>query len=274
MSGVGLSTVVGVPLGSWAGQHIGWRGAFWGMAVLSAASALLFWRLVPPDGGHEVIPVRGQFGVMRSVRLWLVLAGRMFVAGGFIATFGYISPLLTEDSGFSTAMVPLALVGFGVGSLLGATASGRLADHKPVATFVTAAIGVEVVLLLIVNLARNPVIAFVLVVLLGLTGMSVPPVATGLAVRFGSSAPTLTTGLVVSAFNIGIAVAVWIAGEALASPLGATGPALTGAVLVAVGLIPLFALAVIARTAGQPEVPNAFVPRQPASPRGGSDGVC
>src|SRR5260370_22374760 len=138
LSGVGLSTVVGVLLCSWAGQHIGWRGAFWGMAVLSAASALLFWRLVPPDGGHEVIPVRGQFGVMRSVRLWLVLAGTMFVAGGFIATFGYISPLLTEGSGCSTAIVPLTLLGFGVGSLPRPTPTRRLADHKTRSPFPTA----------------------------------------------------------------------------------------------------------------------------------------
>jgi predicted MFS family arabinose efflux permease len=128
MSGVGLSTVVGVPVGSWAGQHIGWRGAFRGLAVLAAASALVFWRLVPTNDGHEVVPVRGQLG---------------------------------------------------------------------------------------------------------------------LAVRYGSTASTLTTGLVVSAFNAGIAGAVWTAGEALDSSLGATGPALSGAVLVAIGLIPLLALAVL-----------------------------
>jgi predicted MFS family arabinose efflux permease len=245
MSGVGLSTVVGVPVGSWAGQHIGWRGAFWGLAVLAAVSALVFWRLVPADDGHEAVPVRGQLGVLRNVRLWLLLAATMFVAGGFIATFSYVSPLLTEKSGFSTGMVPLALVGFGIGSLLGVNVSGRLADRKPLATFVTVAVGVEVVLLLIVLLAGDAVIAIVLVILLGLTGMSVPPVATGLAVRFGSAAPTLTTGFVVSAFNAGIAGAVWIAGEALDSSLGPTGPALSGAVLVGIGLVPLLALAAL-----------------------------
>ncbi|MEU6950053.1 MFS transporter [Streptomyces sp. NPDC046316] len=38
-SGIGLATVVGVPLGSWVGQMIGWRGAFWALAALSALAA-------------------------------------------------------------------------------------------------------------------------------------------------------------------------------------------------------------------------------------------
>src|SRR3954454_14963937 len=37
-SGVALATVLGVPLGSLAGEHLGWRGAFWGVAVLAAVA--------------------------------------------------------------------------------------------------------------------------------------------------------------------------------------------------------------------------------------------
>jgi len=75
------------------------------------------------------------------------------------------------------------------------------------------------------------------------TGMSIPPIATGLAVRFASSAPTLAAALAVSAFNTGIAVGSWMAGVALESSLGATGPALIGGVGAALGLVPLLALA-------------------------------
>jgi hypothetical protein len=33
MSGVGLATVAGVPLGAYAGQLLGWRGSFWALAA-------------------------------------------------------------------------------------------------------------------------------------------------------------------------------------------------------------------------------------------------
>lgn len=56
MSGVGLATVVGVPLGSWAGQQVGWRGAFWALAALSALAAVVIGRFAPADEGGDVPP--------------------------------------------------------------------------------------------------------------------------------------------------------------------------------------------------------------------------
>src|SRR4051795_9781974 len=48
-SGVALATVLGVPLGSVAGDHLGWRGAFWAVAVLAVVAAAVIGRSVPRD---------------------------------------------------------------------------------------------------------------------------------------------------------------------------------------------------------------------------------
>ena len=52
----------------------------------------------------------------------------------------------------------------------------------------------------------------VLVVLLGLVGLSANPVLSSLAVRFAGVAPTLGVAMSVSAYNLGTAVGSWIAG--------------------------------------------------------------
>ncbi|WP_259471741.1 hypothetical protein [Streptomyces shenzhenensis] len=49
ISGSALATVIGVPVGTWAGQTVGWRGTFWALAALAAAAALLISRFVPAD---------------------------------------------------------------------------------------------------------------------------------------------------------------------------------------------------------------------------------
>src|SRR3954469_11113699 len=49
-SGVALATVLGVPLGSLAGDHLGWRGTFWALAALAVAAAAIIGRF-PPGGG-------------------------------------------------------------------------------------------------------------------------------------------------------------------------------------------------------------------------------
>lgn len=39
VSGSALATVIGVPVGTWAGQAVGWRGTFWALAVLAGVTA-------------------------------------------------------------------------------------------------------------------------------------------------------------------------------------------------------------------------------------------
>lgn len=243
MGGAALSTVVGVPLGSYTGQLIGWRGAFWALAALAAIAALIIGRFVPTEEHRATPSVRSEIAALRTSRLWLLLSATALVTGGVMAAFSYISPLLTDRTGLTEAAVPLVLVAYGIGALLGTNLSGRFGDRKPLTTFITAAIGAGLVLLLLIPLSSNAVPTVILAVLLGLTGMAIPPIATALTVRFASSAPTLATALAVAAFNAGIAIGSWAGGIALDSSLDLSGPALIGTMMAALGLIPLIALA-------------------------------
>jgi predicted MFS family arabinose efflux permease len=57
-----LATVVGVPLGSLAGQVVGWRGPFWTLAVLATLAIAALARLVPPEKSNRsrlIGPLRG-----------------------------------------------------------------------------------------------------------------------------------------------------------------------------------------------------------------------
>src|SRR4051812_40406349 len=68
-SGVALATVLGVPLGSLAGDHLGWRGAFWAIAVLAVAAAAVIGRFVPRDEDAAPVSVGSEVRALRSGRL-------------------------------------------------------------------------------------------------------------------------------------------------------------------------------------------------------------
>src|SRR3954447_16878791 len=242
-SGVALATVVGVPLGSLAGEHLGWRGAFWALPALAVVAAAVIGRFTPGERIGAAVSVRSELGALRSVRLWLVLGGTVLVMGGCMGTFSFISPLLTERSGIPLELVPLVFVCFGAGSMIGTNGVGRFADRRPVATLIACALAAGFVLLLLIPLSANPVTAVIAITLLGVVSMAIPPVATGLSVRLAGSAPTLAGALTVSAFNGGVATGSAIGGHTLNTSLGETGPATLGVVMVALGLIPLAVLA-------------------------------
>ncbi|WP_431904624.1 MFS transporter [Amycolatopsis thermoflava] len=250
ISGVGLATVIGVPLGSLVGNHIGWRGAFWALAVLAGAAAVVIGRFIPAEPRSGVAPsIRSEFAALRSGRLWLALAASVLLLGGVMAAYSYVAPLLTDRAGVPAGAVSLILVGYGIGALIGTNMGGRFGDRRPLAAQIGAAlVAVLVLVLLQTPLSTNPVATVVLLVLMGLAGQSVPPVSTALVVRFAGKAPTLAAALSASAFNSGIAIGSAIAGIALDSSLGLTGPSLVGTIMAALALVPLLTLAAIRAT--------------------------
>jgi len=196
---------------------------------------------------QQSVSLRSELAAMRSSRLWLVLAACATTTGGVLSAYSYISPLLTDRAGIATEWVPLVLVGFGVGSLIGTIVGGRLGDTRPHATTIAVAASTTVVLLAICLLSAHSVPTVLLVTLLGLLGLSANPVLSSLAVRFSGVAPTLGVAMSVSAYNLGTAVGSWGAGRALESDLGATGPAVVGTSFAVLTLIPTIAIAVLQR---------------------------
>jgi DHA1 family inner membrane transport protein len=137
---------------------------------------------------------------------------------------------------------------FGAGAIIGTNLAGRFADKRPLTTFITAAAATIALMALLIPLSTNTAATFVLMFLLGIAGMGIPPVGTGLAVRFAAAAPTLAAAISVSAFNGGTAIGTWTGAIALESPLGLLGPLAIAIVMALLGLTTLLTMAAIRLT--------------------------
>ncbi|MEU7984684.1 hypothetical protein AB0B56_07475 [Streptosporangium canum] len=147
----------------------------------------------------------------------------------------------------------------------------RLGDARPHTTTIAAAAGATVPLPAICLLSTHAGATVVLVALLGFFGLGANPVLISLSVRFAGDVPTLAPALSVSAFNVGTAAGSWITGRALDSTLGATGPAVVGAAIAALTLIPTITIAVIQRRRSAP--PAHQLPTTGCMARSAGDGV-
>lgn len=244
-AGGALATVLGVPIGVFIAQLVGWRGTFWALAVGAVIATGFVARLAHTDSSADAPrSLRGEVAGLRSSRLWLALLACATTTGGVLAAYSYVTPLLTDRAGVPAATVPLVLTGFGVGSLAGTLAAGRLGDAHPGAvTIATPAVTILLLVGIAAFSATAPVL-IVLIVLLGLFGLSANGVLISFAVRFAGRSAALGSGLAVAAFNAGTAVGTTIAGATITSPLGLTGPATIGTVVIALTLIPTAMLAV------------------------------
>ncbi|MFT3877482.1 MAG: MFS transporter [Propioniciclava sp.] len=239
-----VANVLGVPLGSFAGQAIGWRGPFWALAVLAVVGAFAVYRLIPADAPGQTPPsLASELKALRDGRVLLVLACCAVVTGSALTVYSFISPLVTDVAGLPNSAVPLILVVYGLGAAIGSYVGGRVGDRNPFGLLWGSATATFVVLVALVFLSRAAVPAVVLLILLGLFGMSTNPVLIGKAVGYAKDAPTLASAMCTSMFNVGTAIGTWVAGFAIESSLGATGPVVVGAVIGVLYFLPLGILA-------------------------------
>jgi predicted MFS family arabinose efflux permease len=205
-------------------------------------------RFTPADASRGTPSIRAELRAITNRRMAVLVIATILATGGYMTAFSYLSPLVTDRAGIPPWAVPLVFVVFGLGAVIGTNLAGRLADKRPITTFITATAGTVLLMALLVPLSTNAAAMFILMFLLGITGTGIPPVGTGLAVRFAHAAPTLAAAISVSAFNGGTAIGTWIGASALESTLDVLGP-LTVAIITAVlGLLTLLVMAVTRMT--------------------------
>lgn len=242
--GLSLALVAGVPLGTFAGLFTGWRGPFWMLAALALVTAVAVRQMAPATigGSASDASIGTQISAMRSWRMWVVLTAIVLAQAGFLGMYSFISPLLTDRAGIPTALVPVVLVGFGIGALVGTVLGGRFGDRYPWATIVVAVSSSTVGMLVLASTSSHPTITVALVVLLGAAGLGANPVLIAQTLRYAGAGSTLASSLATAAFNLGTAVGSALAAATLSTSLGLVGPAVLGAAITGTALVPIAGL--------------------------------
>ena len=245
-TGLTVALVTGVPLGTFIGQHFGWRNTF---LLVSALGTLAFLGslIFVPSGLRHTRPasLAEQVRVLARPRLLLVYAMTAVGYGGTFIAFTFLAPILREVSGFSADAVSLVLLVYGVSVACGNLYGGRLADRiGPVPALMRIFLVLALVLFALTFTAGSKVLVLLTVLAWGAVAFGNVP---GLqlyvvrqAEREAPGALDVASGLNIAAFNLGIAGGAW-AGGLVVEHLGIMQTPWIGA-LVVLGAVGLTAL--------------------------------
>ncbi|MFD0415501.1 MFS transporter [Streptomyces sp. NPDC127108] len=239
LNGLMLGTLLGLPLATVVGEHLGWRAAFWAITLLTVLAAAATFVGVPrvERAQDESGSLREELGAFKSPRLWLTLTTSTFVIGATFAAFSYLNPILTEITGFATGTVPLLLVAYGAATLIGNTVVGRLADRHTLPVLVTGLLLNFAFLVGFALLADLPVGAVVMMLGIGLVGVTMNPAMVTRVQRVGNTG-ALVNSVHSSFITGGIIIATSIGGPAI-DAYGLRAPLWIGAGLAVLGLLSL-----------------------------------
>jgi predicted MFS family arabinose efflux permease len=245
-TGLTVALVTGVPLGTFIGQHLGWRATFLAVSALGVVAFLGSLAFVPSTIKHSApASLLQQVKVLGQPRLLLVYAMTAVGYGGSFIAFTYLAPILQRVAGFSENAVGLVMLVYGVSVAAGNIWGGKLADRRgPIGALKIIFLGLAAVLLALTFTAPHPWLVVATVLLWGavafgnVAGLQVYVVQQ--AEHYTPRAVDVASGLNIAAFNLGIAGGAW-GGGLIVEHLGLVHTGWIGAlvVLAAFGLTAL-----------------------------------
>ncbi len=210
-TGLTLANILGVPLGTFLGQAYGWRSTFWAITIIGIV-ALVGIVLLVPKVASATSNLRKELGVLKRPAVHVALLMTVFGFGGVFTAFTYISPILTDVTGFSPSSVSYILVLFGVGITIGNIYGGKLADRRLFPSLIGTLVALAIILAIFSFTDQNKILTLITVFILGVAAFGTVPGLQLHMLNTAKEAPTLASTLNIAAFNLGNALGAYIGG--------------------------------------------------------------
>ena len=240
--GLTVALVTGVPLGTFIGQHFGWRETFLAVSMLGVialiASAILVPKNIPQRASATL---REQLQVLTHPRLLMIYAITALGYGGVFTAFTFLAPMMQNLAGFSPSAVSWILLGYGVSVAIGNIWGGKLADKHGAVPALKIIFAALIVLLLVFQFTASiQYAALATVLVMGIFAFGNVPGLQVYVVQkaelYTPSAVDVASGLNIAAFNVGIALGSIIGGQTV-EHYGLAQTPWIGAVIVMVAFL-------------------------------------
>jgi predicted MFS family arabinose efflux permease len=234
--GNALATTIAAPLGSFLGQYIGWRGAFFLVVPLAAVTFAWQWLTLPAMPSDRAARGSSALGMLRRPAARFGAAAVAMLFAGQFALFTYVRPFLEGATQLSASALSLVLLMMGLGGLFGTWMFGRLVARFPAATLILAPVGLAIIASALVAAGSFAVPTATLLVLWGVIGTGAPVAWwTWVARRFPNDAEA-GGGLLVAIVQLAITLGA-AGGGLLFDAAGYQATFLASAVLLAAGAL-------------------------------------
>lgn len=240
MIGIPVALALGVPAGTFLGQHVDWRAAF--LAVTIATIAVIAWIAfgVPPvaDGFDEgeqksataraTLAIPGVLPIMAVVLLYVL---------GHTIIYSYIAPYLQAAQ--LGSHIDVILLVFGGASLVSIWLTGRYIDTRLRALALSTSI-LFIIATAILAASPAPILAWIAIAIWGLGWGGIPSLLQTAAPRAASAhspaAADTAQAILVTLWNAAMALG-GLAGGIILAGLGTTAIPVAAAVFVLLSLV-------------------------------------
>lgn len=214
--GVSAGMVLGVPVAAFIANTGSLEAAMLFFTLVNAIAFIITLLWVPSMPVKERLTYGVQLSVLRKSITWLSIAAVIFINAAVYAVYSYLSEYLETITQLSGETISLLLLLFGVASIVGNLAAGRLLANHAVRTVVIYpfALAAIYILLFIMGEFTAPIVIIVLV--WGILFAVGNNISQYWMMSAASEAPEFANGLFLAFGNLGITIGTTVGGLLLA----------------------------------------------------------
>lgn len=247
-TGLTLANVLGVPLGTYLGQHFNWGVSFLAVGVVGVLAVLSVKLWMPALPKSSANGLRKDLKVLKRGELWMVFFLTTIGTGGFFAWYSYIAPLITNVAGHPESMVSYVMILAGVGMVVGNFIGAKLAEKfSPINAVIITLIIMVVLLVSNTFLAGDKILVLVLTFLISTFAFCLATPIQMAMIKTAKGSEMLGSSLNQSAFNVGNASGAYFAGLPIAMGYGISSATLVGAAMAGIGVFIALAIILVRR---------------------------
>ena len=213
--GISAALLFGIPLGTLAATHFGWRSTFWLLAGLALVMAVGLVVLMPTVAQPQKMPIRDQLRIFhdRSFVLNIVLSVLVFTA--MFTAYTYLADMLETVAKVKATQVGWWLMGFGAVGLVGNWLGGRYVDRSPLGSTVVFVAVLGLGMMVSVPVAQSWFWLAMALAVWGIAYTALFPICQVRVMKAATHAKALAGTLNVSAANAGTGLGAMLGGAVI-----------------------------------------------------------
>ncbi|MBA1232546.1 MFS transporter [Pseudomonas viridiflava] len=236
--GNALAATVAAPLGSFLGQYIGWRGAFFLVIPLAVLAFAWQWLSIPAMSRAQNARATNPFKLLRNPQVAIGMLAIMWLFMGQFAVFTYLRPFLESITGVSVTTLSMMLLLLGLCGLAGTWMIGALLQKRLYVYLIAIPLAMAVLAVALIAIGHSPV---AVAIVLGVWGLVATPAPVAWGLWLSRTLPDDAEaggGLMVATIQMAITVGAGVGGALLDhlgwwSPFAFGGVALLGSAVFA-----------------------------------------
>ncbi|ASJ55175.1 MFS transporter [Brevibacillus formosus] len=129
LMGLSSSLVLGLPVGTFLSEGIGWRLLFIFIGLLGLVPLLVIYKKVSPIKAQEAVTPRAQLAVIKNKKILAAVVITLLYIGAYSTLFTFIAPFLLTRAELSASEISGILFLAGICSFMGSKIGGVIADQ-------------------------------------------------------------------------------------------------------------------------------------------------